>query len=250
MSACARRPTCRWTRTAPWCCTCPSWGRICCARRPSSRLSAPSSGSTASRCTAPTVRPPPPHAAALAHASPSRADGVAVAGFMGGNCVGYTPGDGAEVPAEVAAGSIAMTYTSLAVLAQLGDDLSRVKADGIMRGLAALQNEDGRWGRRPRPRDCARSRSRPRRAAASAPSWAARRRTFASPSAPRPSLTCWGERTAWTGTRRPGSWPSAGCVRGCARERARPRPLTRVTARARVCVCARACRTGWTGGLG
>ena len=40
-------------------------------------------------------------------------------------------------------GHLAMTYTALAVLIILGDDLKRVDRASISRGLAKLQNPDG-----------------------------------------------------------------------------------------------------------
>ena len=40
---------------------------------------------------------------------------------------------------------IAMTYTALAVLSILGDDLSRVRRGPILRALGRLQQEDGRF---------------------------------------------------------------------------------------------------------
>ena len=42
-------------------------------------------------------------------------------------------------------GHIAMTYTGLASLLLLGDDLSRVNKRACLTGLKALQLEDGRW---------------------------------------------------------------------------------------------------------
>jgi geranylgeranyl transferase type-1 subunit beta len=38
-----------------------------------------------------------------------------------------------------------MTYTALCTLTILGDDLSRVHRDGILRALKSLQKEDGRY---------------------------------------------------------------------------------------------------------
>ena len=39
---------------------------------------------------------------------------------------------------------IANTYTALAMLLALGDDLSRVNKGAVLKGLRALQQEDGR----------------------------------------------------------------------------------------------------------
>lgn len=41
---------------------------------------------------------------------------------------------------------IAMTYTGLACLLILGDDLSRVDRHGCLQGVKALQLKDGRYG--------------------------------------------------------------------------------------------------------
>ena len=40
---------------------------------------------------------------------------------------------------------VAMTYTALACLLILGDDLSRVNRPAVLSGLRQLQKEDGRW---------------------------------------------------------------------------------------------------------
>ena len=47
-------------------------------------------------------------------------------------------------PIPLDSGHIAMTYTALASLIILGDDLSRVNKKAIMAGLRALQQDDGR----------------------------------------------------------------------------------------------------------
>jgi geranylgeranyl transferase type-1 subunit beta len=52
-----------------------------------------------------------------------------VGGFLGGTFVGIPP------PADYAHGHIAMTYTALATLRTLGDDLSRVDREGIGKAL-------------------------------------------------------------------------------------------------------------------
>ena len=41
-------------------------------------------------------------------------------------------------------GHVAMTYTGLAMLLILGDDLSRVNKTAVLKGLASLQQPDGR----------------------------------------------------------------------------------------------------------
>ena len=42
---------------------------------------------------------------------------------------------------------ITMTYTALACLLILGDDLSRVNKMAVLRGIRALQQTNGRWER-------------------------------------------------------------------------------------------------------
>lgn len=44
------------------------------------------------------------------------------------------------------AGHVAMTYCALLLLLLLGDDLSRVNRDAIVKEVAGLQNADGRCG--------------------------------------------------------------------------------------------------------
>lgn len=53
-------------------------------------------------------------------------------GFRGGPA-----GAGADLP------HLASTYTALAILLALGDDLGRVRRDAVLRGVRALQQEDG-----------------------------------------------------------------------------------------------------------
>ena len=50
----------------------------------------------------------------------------------------------AATPIIYDSGHIAMTYTALLSLIVLGDDLSKVNRDAIMKGLQRLQLEDGR----------------------------------------------------------------------------------------------------------
>uniref|UniRef100_A0A7S2WN64 Geranylgeranyl transferase type-1 subunit beta n=1 Tax=Rhizochromulina marina TaxID=1034831 RepID=A0A7S2WN64_9STRA len=68
-------------------------------------------------------------------------------GFRGGPFLGhlYDPDhEGAEYAvSEYDSGHIAMTYTALAVLLTLGDDLARVHTADIIQAVAALQREDG-----------------------------------------------------------------------------------------------------------
>jgi geranylgeranyl transferase type-1 subunit beta len=70
-------------------------------------------------------------------------------GFKGGSYNGQPfRSDGSEVKAEYPThqhdmAHIAMTYTALAALVTLGDDLSRVEKTAIVRALAALQQPDG-----------------------------------------------------------------------------------------------------------
>ena len=42
-------------------------------------------------------------------------------------------------------GHIAMTYTAIASLLILGDDLSRVNKTAVLTALRSLQQDDGRW---------------------------------------------------------------------------------------------------------
>ncbi|KRG03379.1 geranylgeranyl transferase type-1 subunit beta [Drosophila mojavensis] len=66
-------------------------------------------------------------------------------GFMG--CRAMVPKtEDAEVLESMRAyqwGHLAITYTSIAVLVTLGDDLSRLNRQSIVRGVAAVQHEDG-----------------------------------------------------------------------------------------------------------
>ncbi len=59
-------------------------------------------------------------------------------------------GPGAPHPYD--SGHVAMTYTGLACLLILGDDLSRVCKEACLEGLRALQLEDGRFVLRPSSR--------------------------------------------------------------------------------------------------
>lgn len=48
------------------------------------------------------------------------------------------------LPLQLFSSHITMTYAALVTLLTLGDDLERVDRDGILKGVAALQNHDGR----------------------------------------------------------------------------------------------------------
>ena len=54
------------------------------------------------------------------------------------------PAQGLGVAHPYDSSHVAMTYTGLACLLILGDDLSRVNREACMAGLRALQLEDGR----------------------------------------------------------------------------------------------------------
>lgn len=49
------------------------------------------------------------------------------------------------LPLHLFSSHITMTYAALVTLLTLGDDLERVDRDGILKGVAALQNHDGRY---------------------------------------------------------------------------------------------------------
>ena len=69
-------------------------------------------------------------------------------GFIGGTFMGgaFEPKGTSGRPAnEHLHGHIAMTYTSIATLLILGDDLSRVNRDAIAKSLAALQDKQGNF---------------------------------------------------------------------------------------------------------
>lgn len=63
-------------------------------------------------------------------------------GFQGSSTLIYQR-DEAECSTTYECGHLAMTYTGLASLVILGDDLSRVNRAAIIRGVKALQQEDG-----------------------------------------------------------------------------------------------------------
>ncbi|RXN28610.1 geranylgeranyl transferase type-1 subunit beta [Labeo rohita] len=66
-------------------------------------------------------------------------------GFRGSSHIGvpYNTSKGPGSPHPYDSGHVAMTYTGLACLIILGDDLSRVNKDACLAGLRALQLEDG-----------------------------------------------------------------------------------------------------------
>lgn len=75
--------------------------------------------------------------------APSAASAVQCGGFLGSstlNIKGYLDVNGAD---QYQWGHLAMTYTALAILLALGDDLSRLDRAAIIRGVAATQREDG-----------------------------------------------------------------------------------------------------------
>lgn len=75
--------------------------------------------------------------------APSPDDPVQCGGFLGSstlNIKGYVDVNGAD---QYQWGHLAMTYTAIAILLALGDDLSRLDRAAIIRGVAATQREDG-----------------------------------------------------------------------------------------------------------
>nr|XP_050044763.1 geranylgeranyl transferase type-1 subunit beta-like [Dermacentor andersoni] len=64
-------------------------------------------------------------------------------GFKGSHATGFKGNDLDDNASSLNCGHIAMTYTALATLIILGDDLSRVDRFAIMQGLKALQQESG-----------------------------------------------------------------------------------------------------------
>ncbi|KAK3096764.1 hypothetical protein FSP39_003019 [Pinctada imbricata] len=68
-------------------------------------------------------------------------------GFRGSTTLGssFDSEKARQFPIPLDSGHIAMTYTALASLVILGDDLSRVNKKAIMAGLKSLQQEDGSY---------------------------------------------------------------------------------------------------------
>lgn len=64
-------------------------------------------------------------------------------GFKGSHATGFRGNELDDNASSFNCGHIAMTYTALATLIILGDDLSRVDKEAIMRSLRALQQESG-----------------------------------------------------------------------------------------------------------
>lgn len=64
-------------------------------------------------------------------------------GFQGSSTLIFPP-DETKCSPLYECGHLAMTYTGLASLVILGDDLSRVYRAAIIEGVKALQQEDGR----------------------------------------------------------------------------------------------------------
>lgn len=65
-------------------------------------------------------------------------------GFQGSSTLVVSDPDGQSCLSEYNCGHLAMTYTGLATLVILGDDLSRVNRKAVIKGVRALQQEDGR----------------------------------------------------------------------------------------------------------
>lgn len=75
--------------------------------------------------------------------APKSTDPVQCGGFLGSstlNIKGYMDVNAAD---QYQWGHLAMTYTAIAILLALGDDLSRLDRAAIVRGVAATQREDG-----------------------------------------------------------------------------------------------------------
>lgn len=75
--------------------------------------------------------------------APKADNRVQCGGFLGSstlNIKGYFDANGADAYQW---GHLAMTYTAIAILLALGDDLSRLDRAAIVRGVAATQREDG-----------------------------------------------------------------------------------------------------------
>lgn len=64
-------------------------------------------------------------------------------GFQGSSMLIFPNCDPNKCSKEYACSHIAMTYTALAILLILGDDLSRVHKPAVIEGIRALQQEDG-----------------------------------------------------------------------------------------------------------
>ena len=72
-------------------------------------------------------------------------DELVCAGFRGGTTLASCRGEGScDAVSQLDCGHITMTYTALASLIILGDDLSRVERPAVMAHVAALQCPDGR----------------------------------------------------------------------------------------------------------
>lgn len=57
----------------------------------------------------------------------------------------YVDCSAAQGRREMDEGNLAMTFSALATLAALEDDLEGVDIEAIVRALGSLQQEDGRW---------------------------------------------------------------------------------------------------------
>ncbi|KAG8231321.1 hypothetical protein J437_LFUL011146 [Ladona fulva] len=74
--------------------------------------------------------------------SPERGDDWDRCGFMGSSTFKFAT-DGSNEPSPYSSGHLTMTYTGLATLLILGDDLSRVNRRALSAGVRALQQENG-----------------------------------------------------------------------------------------------------------
>lgn len=68
---------------------------------------------------------------------------VECSGFQGSSTINFSVADGDNYLNNYKWGHLAMTYTAISTLITLGDDLSRLDRDAIVRGVAAVQREDG-----------------------------------------------------------------------------------------------------------
>lgn len=66
-------------------------------------------------------------------------------GFQGSSTLIVSAPDAQSCLSYYNCGHLAMTYTGLATLVILGDDLSNVNRKAVIQGVKALQQEDGRF---------------------------------------------------------------------------------------------------------
>lgn len=74
---------------------------------------------------------------------PSQPDGPKTGGFVGSSTLNIANSDENCGTNKYKWGHLAMTYTGIAILVTLGDDLSRLNRKAIVEGVAAVQRPDG-----------------------------------------------------------------------------------------------------------